>query len=140
LVFLGAFGNVSGLQESQAEGNQHGYLLVGASIRLPHGSPMPSQRSQPTLPFYSFQFHKYGSWGYHSFWTGTQMKMKRKVIQMTQRIINTPMMYAHVSIRLPHGSPMPSQRSQPTLPFYSFQFHKYGSFNFECRKRWTEKR
>lgn len=40
--------------------------------------------------------HRPGIWGYHSFSTGTQMKMKRNVMQMTQRMTKVPMMYAHV--------------------------------------------
>ncbi len=35
--------------------------------------------------------HLPGSWGYQSFWTGTQMKMKRKVIQITQATMKVPM-------------------------------------------------
>lgn len=35
--------------------------------------------------------HLPGSWGYQSFCTGTQMKMKRKVIQITQATMKVPM-------------------------------------------------
>lgn len=40
--------------------------------------------------------HRPGRSGYHSFWTGMQIKMKRKVIQITQRMTKVPMMYAHI--------------------------------------------
>jgi hypothetical protein len=35
--------------------------------------------------------HLPGNWGYQSFSTGTQMKMKRKVIQITQATMKVPM-------------------------------------------------
>jgi hypothetical protein len=40
--------------------------------------------------------HLPGSWGYQSFCTGTQMKMKRKVIHITQATMKVPMTNAHL--------------------------------------------
>jgi hypothetical protein len=40
--------------------------------------------------------HLPGSLGYQSFCTGTQMKMKRKVIQITQATMKVPMIKAHL--------------------------------------------